>query len=69
MFKTQSNPYSVSAVRRKQQRHNKSDLGLNLSTRRTRKAVFLDEINLLVPWTELLSLIAPHVGFPLVCHF
>ena len=36
------------------------DLGLNLCTRRTRKAVFLDEMNLVVPWTELLSLIAPH---------
>ncbi len=36
------------------------DLGLNLSTRRTRKAVFLDEMNLVVPWTELLSLIAPY---------
>jgi IS5 family transposase len=28
--------------------------------RRTRKAVSLDEMNLVVPWTELLSLIAPH---------
>jgi len=36
------------------------DLGLNLSTRRTCKAVFLDEMNLVVPWTELLSLIAQH---------
>ena len=36
------------------------DLGLNLSKRRTRKAVFLDEMNLVVPWSELLSLIAPH---------
>ena len=36
------------------------ELGLNLSTRRTRKAVFLDEMSLVVPWTELLSLIAPH---------
>ncbi|MGV0959926.1 MAG: IS5 family transposase [Limnohabitans sp.] len=36
------------------------DLGLNLSKRRTRKAVFLDEMNLVVPWTELLALIAPH---------
>ena len=34
------------------------ELGLNLSTRRTRRAVFLDEMNLVVPWTELLSLIA-----------
>ena len=36
------------------------ELGLNLSTRRTRKAVFLEEMNLVVPWMELLSLIAPH---------
>ncbi|PKO78232.1 MAG: IS5/IS1182 family transposase [Betaproteobacteria bacterium HGW-Betaproteobacteria-15] len=36
------------------------DLGLNLSKRRTRKAVFLDEMNLVVPWTELLALITPH---------
>lgn len=36
------------------------DLGLSLNTRRTRKAVFLDEMNLVVPWTELLLLIAPH---------
>jgi transposase, IS5 family len=36
------------------------DLGLNLSRRRTRKAVFLDEMNLVVPWAELLGLIAPH---------
>ena len=36
------------------------ELGLKLSTRRTRKAVFLDAMNLVVPWTEWLSLIAPH---------
>lgn len=36
------------------------DLGLNLSKRRTRKAVFLDEMNMVVPWSELLVLIAPH---------
>lgn len=36
------------------------DLGLNLSKRRTRKAVFLDEMNLVVPWSELLALITPH---------
>lgn len=36
------------------------DLGLNLSKRRTRKAVFLDEMDLVVPWTELLALITPH---------
>jgi IS5 family transposase len=36
------------------------ELGLNLITRRTRKAVFLEEMNLVVPWTVLLALIAPH---------
>lgn len=36
------------------------DLGLKLSTRRTRKAVFLDEMNLVVPWTQLQLLISPH---------
>jgi len=36
------------------------DLGLNLNRRRTRKAVFLDEMNMVVPWSELLALIAPH---------
>ena len=34
------------------------DLGLNLSKRRTRKAVFLDEMELVVPWRELVALIA-----------
>ncbi len=33
------------------------DLGLNLSTRRTRKAEFLDEMELVVPWRELVSLV------------
>lgn len=36
------------------------ELGLNLSTQRTRKAVCLDETNLVVPWSELLSLISPY---------
>ena len=35
-----------------------AELGLNLSTRRTRKAVFLDEMELVVPWRELIALIA-----------
>jgi IS5 family transposase len=37
---------------------NQGELGLNLSTRRTRKAVFLDEMELVVPWRELVALIA-----------
>lgn len=38
------------------------ELGLNLSTRRTRKAVFLDEMNLVVPWTHGLSDASPCAG-------
>lgn len=34
--------------------------GFELVTKRTRKREFLDEMNLLIPWTELLALIAPH---------
>lgn len=37
-----------------------SDLGLDLSNRRTRKQVFLDEMERVVPWQEFLALITPH---------
>ena len=37
-----------------------SDLGLKLSTKRTRKREFLDEMQRVVPWAELIALIAPH---------
>ena len=33
--------------------------GFELVTKRTRKRVFLDEMNLVVPWTELVGLIQP----------
>lgn len=36
------------------------DLGLNLSTKRTRKREFLDEMNRVVPWQKLIALIEPH---------
>ncbi len=36
-----------------------SDLGLNLTAKRTRKREFLDEMNLVVPWAELVALVAP----------
>jgi IS5 family transposase len=36
-----------------------TDLGLNLGTKRTRKREFLDEMNRVMPWTELVALIAP----------
>ncbi len=34
--------------------------GYELVTKRTRKRVFLDEMNLVVPWTELVGLIQPY---------
>jgi IS5 family transposase len=36
------------------------DLGLKLNTRRTRKAQFLDEMQEVVPWQELVALIERH---------
>lgn len=36
------------------------DLGLDLSTRRTRKQILLDEMDLVMPWGELLALISLH---------
>ena len=37
-----------------------ADLGLNLSQKRTRKREFLDEMNKVLPWAELVALIAPY---------
>ena len=34
--------------------------GFELVTERTRKREFLDEMNLVVPWAELVALIEPH---------
>jgi IS5 family transposase len=36
-----------------------TDLGLNLTTKRTRKREFLDEMNRVVPWADLVTLVAP----------
>jgi transposase, IS5 family len=38
----------------------KTELNLDLSNRRTRKRVFLDEMECVVPWKEFVALIAPH---------
>ena len=35
-------------------------MGYELITKRTRKRIFLEEMNLVVPWTELVGLIQPH---------
>ena len=37
-----------------------ADLGLNLTTKRTRKREFLDEMNRVVPWSALVELVAAH---------
>ncbi len=37
-----------------------TDLGLNLSNKRTRKREFLDEMNRVVPWDRLVALVAPY---------
>ena len=39
---------------------NQLDLGLNLSTKKTRKREFLEEMNRVVPWSALVALIEPH---------
>ena len=38
--------------------------GFERKTKRTRKREFLDEMNLVVPWAELVSLIEPHAPAP-----
>ncbi|BAP88221.1 transposase, IS5 family [Burkholderiales bacterium GJ-E10] len=37
-----------------------ADLGLDLTSRKTRKGKFLDEMERVVPWAQLLALIEPH---------
>jgi len=37
-----------------------ADLGLNLTTKRTRKRVFLDEMDRVVPWAALVELVLPY---------
>jgi len=37
-----------------------ADRGLELSAKRTRKRQFLDEMERVVPWSELIALIEPH---------
>ena len=37
-----------------------ADLGLNLTTKRTRKREFLDEMERVVPWQALVDLVTPY---------
>lgn len=41
-----------------------SESGFERKTKRTRKREFLDEMNLVVPWAERVSLIAPYAPAP-----
>ena len=41
-----------------------SESGFERTTKRTRKREFLDEMNLVVPWSELVALIAQHAPRP-----
>lgn len=41
-----------------------SESGFERKTKRTRKREFLDEMSLVVPWAELVALIAPHAPAP-----
>nr|CUV26625.1 IS5 transposase and trans-activator; CP4-44 prophage [Ralstonia solanacearum]CUV37224.1 IS5 transposase and trans-activator; CP4-44 prophage [Ralstonia solanacearum]CUV42240.1 IS5 transposase and trans-activator; CP4-44 prophage [Ralstonia solanacearum]CUV61117.1 IS5 transposase and trans-activator; CP4-44 prophage [Ralstonia solanacearum] len=42
------------------ERMKQTDLNLDLTNRRTRKRVFLDEMERVVPWKEFVALITPH---------
>jgi len=39
---------------------NQLGLGLNLSTKKTRKREFLDEMNRVVPWAALVAVVEPY---------
>lgn len=39
---------------------NQLGLGLNLSTKKTRKREFLDEMDRIVPWSALVQIVEPH---------
>jgi IS5 family transposase len=39
---------------------NLATTGFELVTKRTRKREFLDDMNLVIPWYQLLALITPH---------
>ena len=55
-----STTLAASSVRRDNEGMKQADLGLDLTSRKTRKGKFLDEMNRVVPWAQLLALIEPH---------
>ncbi len=55
-----STTLASSSVRRDNEGMKQADLGLDLTSRKTRKGKFLDEMNRVVPWAQLLALTEPH---------
>ena len=55
-----STALAASSVRRDNEGMKQAALGLDLTSRKTRKGKFLDEMNRVVPWAQLLALIEPH---------
>lgn len=41
--------------------------GFERVTKRTRKRISIEEMNLVIPWSELLSLLAPHAPPGTIC--
>ena len=57
-YKNQPNSLTISCMPMKQ--ISLTVAGFELATKRTRKRELLDEMNLVVPWSELVGLIEPH---------
>ena len=57
-----STPLAASGVRRDNDGMKLAELGLDLTSRKTRKDKFFDEMNRMVQWTQLLALIKPHAS-------
>ena len=55
-----STTLAASSVRRDNEGKKQADLGLGVTSRKTRKGKFLDEMNRVVPRVQLLGLIEPH---------
>ena len=55
-----STTLASSSVRRDNEGMKQADLGLDLTSRKTRKGKFLYEMNRVVPWAQLLALTEPH---------
>ena len=60
VFKIVSTTLAASSVRRDNCGLEEAELVLDLTSRKTRKGKFLDEMERVVPWAQLVALIEPH---------